>query len=198
MVKSMNCLSRTAVPLSLVLALISLPLLADESTHTAADSEMCGLGISADFIESAPRDLFRFNNRSSAQWDIETITLDLSTSAGNLLFDITSEGAGVEVFQPFKGEASSAALAQQPQVTDGDQVIALSFEQFSSTNSYTFSIDVDDQLSNSELGQIRVSGSEIQGGTVSFAVSTPQGVTLQISGKFDKDNRIRIQHDNCQ
>lgn len=184
-------------PLVLVAMLAPNALGANDDTPKDKPALLCGFSTSAEFVESAPRDLFRLKNHSSAQWDIQRVALDLRSSAGQLIFDITAEGAGVEVFQPFRSEISSAALAKQPEVGDGDQMIVLTFDAFSSTNDFTFSIDVDDQLRNSELGQIRVSGGEMQGAMITLNVRSLSGDVYELSSVFNQSNQVDIQYADC-
>lgn len=154
--------------------------------HAAA--EICGVDIQARFIESAPRDRFVFENKSSFPVEIASLSLDLRPSAGRLIFDTESGGTGVEVFQLFRGEEGDAELANAPTVNDGDDQIALAFKAFGSGQTYRFSIDVDDQLTNSELGQIRVSGGEMQGAELT-AVTADGTVHRAV---FDASNRARM------
>ena len=153
-----------------------------------AAAETCGVDVHARFIESAPRDSFVFENKSSVPADITNLSLDLRPSAGRLIFDTESGGAGVEVFQLYRGESSDAELAALPSVRDGDDTLALAFKSFGAGQTYRFSIDVDDQLTNSDLGQIRVSGGEMQGATLS--VVTADGSTYRAI--FDASNRARL------
>jgi len=160
---------------------------------SSAWAETCGVDIHARFIESAPRDRFIFENKSSAETKITSIELDLRPSAGRLIFDTESGGSGVEVFQLFRGEKSDAALSAEPKINDGDNRLALTFSSFTAGQSYQFSIDVDDQLTNSDLGQIRVSGSEIHGAKL-IAVTADES---SIRGAFDASNQARLTRE-CQ
>jgi len=153
-----------------------------------AAAETCGVDIQARFIESAPRDRFVFENKSSIATEIASLTLDMRPSAGRLIFDTESGGSGVEVFQLYRGEGGDAELAALPTVRDGDDMLALAFKSFSTGQTYRFSIDVDDQLTNSDLGQIRVSGGEMQG--AQLTATTVEGSSY--TGVFDAANRARM------
>lgn len=181
----------------LIATTLSISLFTQASETSAADSDMCGFSSSARFVESAPRDRFSFQNTSSSDWKITTLSLDLSSSAGNLIFDVTAAGAGVEVFQSFRAESGEAMLSTEPQVIDGDQSILLDFSTFNPADEYQFSIDVDDQLSQSELGQIRVSGGEIAGATITLEISNSNGDKRTVSGAFDKTNRVTLNSEGC-
>lgn len=163
----------------------------------ASDTGVCGFASSMQFLEGAPRDRFVILNSSDAAWHITSARIDLSASAGRLIFDITAQGAGVEVFQPFRTEAGSVVPVQSPLVEDGDQIINLQFEAFGPGETYTFSIDVDDQLTRSELGQIRVSGSEMQGAELTLTVLYDNHQAHTLSTRFDADSKAMIPRADC-
>lgn len=122
----------------------------------------CITAVEARFIESAPTDRFEFTNRSTEGWSIARITVDLEASIGRLIFD----------------------------TADGDKVIVLDFDTFAPGDSFTFSIDVDDQLVDSSLGQIRVAGSEIHLASLSTIFVDAVGQQQTIITAFDNSARI--------
>ena len=167
-----------------------------------ANDDICGFSMQSRFVESAPRDSFVFSNGSNKPWFITSIGVDMAQSAGGLLFDTTSEGEGVEVFQPFRvsnGEStlSQATLRGVPTPKDGDQQILLNFARFAPGSSFTFTIDVDDQLTASELGQIRISGGEIAGSVVSVELQSPDDSTATLMGIYNNQNVAIISTDDC-
>ncbi|MFK7874287.1 MAG: aggregation factor core [Paracoccaceae bacterium] len=119
--------------------------------------------VRATFTESAPKDRFEITNDGTCALQGVSVTLDLSTSAAGLIFDVTSSGAGVEVFQPFQLITGGALVANPPQLRDGMNEVTLDIPNFPAGASIVFTIDVDDTRVQSDLGQIRVSGSEIEG-----------------------------------
>ncbi|MFK7962866.1 MAG: hypothetical protein AB8C46_02770 [Burkholderiaceae bacterium] len=136
------------------------------------------LAIEAVFIEGAPIDRLLVTNQSEDGWSIEQVTWDLAPSAGQVIFDTTATGAGVEVFQPFRqlnandtrragGQLTNddelAVLASEPTVTDGDQSVAIDFKTFGAQQVFGMSIDVDDQIASR---QTIVDRSEMQGATI--------------------------------
>lgn len=153
-----------------------------------ANAETCGVDIQARFIEGAPRDSFVIENRSSIATEIASLTLNMRPSAGRLIFDTESGGVGVDVFQVYRGEDGDAVLARAPTVKDGDDRLTLDFDSFGAGQTYRFSIDVDDRLTNSELGQIRVSGSEMQG--AALIATSRDGAVYQ--AVFDVSNRAQL------
>ena len=143
------------------------------------------------FSEGAPKDRFSFKNDSACDLTDLSIEIDLSASSARLIFDTTGEGAGVEVFQPFEKVNGEFELAGQ--VTDGQQQLTLQIERFAAGETISFTIDVDDTLTASELGNIRVSSSEMQGSEVSLKGSNGEVVT----GTFGTDNTSRLKVDTC-
>lgn len=123
--------------------------------------------IEVHFSEGAPKDRFTFTNQGKCSLKNVTVDLDLSKSQGKLIFDTTSEGAGVEVFQPFEVTEGKIKLASEKGVKDGDSGMSLLIESLNPGEQVGFTIDVDDTLPVSSLGMIRVAGSEILGGIVS-------------------------------
>jgi len=109
------------------------------------------------FVEGAPKDRFVVTNLGCALSDA-TLVIDLSTSPAGLIFDVTAQGAGVEVFQPVELIAGSAA--------DGDQQLSITLGNVATGAEYIITADLDDLQSNGALGQIRVAGSEIAGASV--------------------------------
>lgn len=146
---------------------------ATTSTTTTTESPAlpCGLVVTVAFDEGAPRDRMTISNASTGDVSISSAVFDLSTSAGNVIFDTLDGGSGVEVFQDFQVEAGDAVLAVDPVAEDGGSQLGLDFDSFTPAQSFTFSIDVDDQLADSDLGQIQVTGSELAGATVTFTAA---------------------------
>lgn len=145
--------------------------------------------IQARFIESAPKDRFVFINASDCGLSDLVIELDLSTSKAGLIFDITAAGDGVEVFQPFELVKGADLVTDAPDVTDGMDQVALTVPNFPAGAEIAFTVDVDDTLDASDLGQIRVSGSEIEGASVRVAGA---------EGLFERSGRATLAHAGCK
>ena len=120
------------------------------------------------FNESAPKDIFTIKNLSQCDLENLELDIDLSSSAGGLIFDTTAAGAGVEVFQPFEVRQGTIVLTSSKNVNDGDSGLSVSIDKITAGGSVSFTIDVDDTLAKGELGNIRVSGAEIEGGAASL------------------------------
>ena len=123
--------------------------------------------ISIRFVESAPKDRFVIQNGSCALSQVD-VQIDLSESTGALIFDVTAAGAGVEVFQPV--EVQLGAVSANP-VTDGDQQLSFKINEFAAGTEVIISADLDDVLTDSSLGQIRVAGDELAGATVRMTIN---------------------------
>lgn len=154
----------------------ALPLLFVLPTAAAAQ-------IDARFIESAPKDTFSFVNTGCALGPAELV-LDMKESAGGLIFDTESGGAGVEVFQPFETVAGAVASVD---VADGAGSLRLSVPSWPEGGEVSFTIDVDDVLRHGERGQTQVSGAEIAGAALVVTVSGQSAI-----GSFDNTNRARV------
>jgi hypothetical protein len=141
----------------------------------AAHAEsVCQQQIALVFTESAPRDMFEIRNGSSKGQLIQRLVLDLAPSAGRLVFDTLAGGTGVDVFQPFRAEAGQARLADAPEVKDGADHLELTFARFDAGQRFRFSIDVDDRLTTSDMGQTRISGREMEGAVLTVVLG-PDG-----------------------
>ncbi|WP_299412699.1 aggregation factor core [uncultured Sulfitobacter sp.] len=146
-------------------------------TATGAQAAEC-TGASLQFIESAPRDRFEI---SVGGEPLRAVSIDLRGSAGRLIFDTASGGTGVEVFQPLRDEGGTVA----GNVADGAEVIKVGLRSAKAGGRAAFSIDVDDRLAASDLGQIRVTGGEMAGAVATFETVNGQVFTAV----FDAKNR---------
>lgn len=140
----------------------------EDPAATPAPDPACGIELVAVFDEGAPRDRLTLENLSTADLAIASVEIDLTASAGSVIFDTRPGGTGVEVFQDFQVESGDATLAQDPVARDGSSLLGLQFDLFTAGETFTFSIDVDDQLADSDLGQIQVTGAELAGASVEY------------------------------
>ncbi len=146
------------------------------------------------FVESAPKDWFSFTNNSDCGLMDIKVTVDLSNSVGQLIFDTTGSGAGVEVYQPFEIREGRISLNAGNNVVDGDRMLTLNIEVLNPGDTASFTIDVDDTLPRSELGQTRVSSSEIAQARVSVKVGDSQST----EAVFDETSQARVLLNDCQ
>jgi len=112
------------------------------------------------FSEGAPKDRFTITNTGTCALGPVDVTIDLSGSSAGLVFDVTEQGAGVQVFQPFELVAGNSLLSSTPIVRDGDNSLTLGLTNLDQGQSVAFTIDVDDTIGARE---ITVSRSEISG-----------------------------------
>ena len=144
--------------------------------------------ITVRFVESAPKDRFVISSDTCPLQDVDVV-ISLDGSAGGLIFDVTGAGAGVEVFQPV--EVQSGVVTAQP-VVDGDQQLSFKTGSMVAGNDIVISADLDDVLTNSSLGQIRVAGSELDGAVVELTIAGESQSAVFANGT----NTVTIPH-NC-
>lgn len=141
--------------------------------------------LSVAFVEGAPKDRFRIVNTGACAVGPGSLQIDLGDAVGGLIFDVTGNGAGVEVFQPFEVSSGGAALTALPRVVDGDQRIDLALAVLPAGAELSFTIDVDDTAGTRA---ITVSGSEMAGAVVRFDGA---------SGAFDGRARAVVSTPAC-
>lgn len=122
-------------------------------------------GMTVRFSDGAPKDSLVFQNTGCPLAEA-TIVLDLRDTPAGLIFDVTSAGAGVEVFQPVEATAGNVIISP---VADGGQVLHLYVPSFASGETIRLTADLDDTTSNR---QITVNGSEMEGAKVTVAYGT--------------------------
>lgn len=147
-----------------------------------------------DFRESAPKDRFTIENIGSCALGPLEVTLDLSTAKGGLIFDTTASGAGVEVYQPFEWVSGKEYATAVSTVSDGQSSILLSLSGLAPKSKLAFTIDVDDTLTNSVNGQIRVAGSEIEGAGIRVRLASQDASQ---SGVFGLDAEALVALNTC-
>ena len=154
-----------------------------------------------DFTESAPKDWFSVTNTSACQLDSFNVLFDLSNTYGRLIFDTTSSGAGVEVYQPFEVRGGEIQLTSGTEVLDGDNTLSITISNLAPDQTASFTIDVDDTKVQSELGQIRVSRAEISGALIKVSNIQTAGQTAigkNYSGSIDNSGSLSLQIFHCK
>lgn len=145
--------------------------------------------ITVTFRDGAPKDRFTITQNAPCAIGPATLVLDLGTAPAGLIFDTTSTGAGVEVFQPFEWVSAPAGMDTTPQVGDGDTGLALDLPNLTPQLPLAFTIDLDDTTSTR---QITVSGSEVAGAQVTLTT----GGTTSV-GTFDANGVATIATSAC-
>ena len=141
------------------------------------------------FRDGAPKDTFRIANTSGCATGPVTLTIDMTSSTGMLIFDVTSAGAGVEVFQPLELVKGAAFLIAVPEVTDGQKTLVLDVSDLPLGEEIVFTIDVDDTIGARE---ITVNGSEMSGSTVAVTLAS-----TSLDATFDTSAVARIAMPAC-
>ncbi len=160
----------------------------------AATALACiGLPAQADlhveFIEGAPKDRFVVTNVGSCALGEAMVMIDMGASKGGLIFDVTGQGAGVEVFQPFQVVSGSEFLTEAPSVTDGDTQVALQIKGMSAGEALVITTDVDDTI---DAREITVTGSEFSGTTLSVNANGAEATVI-----FGDDRTVVAPLDAC-
>ena len=137
--------------------------------------------LTVQFSDGAPKDSITLTNQGCLITDA-VFVLDLAGSEGELIFDTTSQGAGVEVFQPVEITAGNAAISP---VDDGDKTLQIQVQSLATGGTLRLTADLDDTLEASR--QITVTGSEMAGASVSLALGD-----RVLTGKFDTTGAARI------
>ncbi|WP_300012681.1 aggregation factor core [uncultured Roseobacter sp.] len=143
----------------------------------------CLQALTVKFAESAPRDRFDIIHTATGVF-VTGVSIDLRGSQGALVFDTAEGGSGTQVFQPFEpGDGM-----QGVDVADGAQRLDIRLTELSAGQRTGFTIDVDDQQAQSDLGQIRVTGGELSGARVLFSLADGS----ELEAVFDADNRAKV------
>ncbi|PKF62016.1 aggregation factor core [Psychromonas sp. psych-6C06] len=172
--------------MSNILLSVALLVMLCSSQYAYADIEV-------KFLEGAPKDKFVFKNTSECNLQNIVLKVDLSNSQGGLIFDTTATGQGVEVFQPFEVTEGELALTSSGKVKDGAKHLSLNVKSINAKQSVSFTIDVDDTLDRSELGNIRVSGNEITNAAVDINFDSEESATAV----FNKQGKALLLMPQC-
>jgi hypothetical protein len=155
-------------------------------------TSLVNANIMVNFLEGAPKDRFVVTNTGQCSLQALQVDIDLTDTAGELIFDTTATGAGVDVFQPFEVSSGDIRLNGKARINDGDKVLSIIISSIQARASVSFTIDVDDTLANSERGMTIVSGAEIEGGRVTATHGSLGG-----SGTFDRNSNASINMPKC-
>ena len=128
------------------------PTLVAVTLLTLCTIQSANANLQVNFIESAPKDSFVIKNIGNCNLANLTLEIDLNNSRGQLIFDTTATGAGVEVFQPFEVKTGQLTLISASSVDDGDKSLSVTVEELLPNASVSFTIDVDDTMPKSHLG----------------------------------------------
>jgi uncharacterized heparinase superfamily protein len=141
------------------------------------------------FRDGAPKDMFTIANLGACSTGPMTLTIDLATAPVGLIFDITNEGEGVEVSQPFELVSGAEFVIGSSPVSDGDQSLTLELSDMAPNAEVRFTIDMDDTSGGRE---ITVNGSETVGAMILIASRS-----VQAEGTFDETGIARVPLVDC-
>lgn len=145
--------------------------------------------ITVRFDEGAPKDRFTFSAAGSCLSGPVELTIDLGGSDAGLIFDVSAQGQGVEVFQPFELVSGSDLVTGASAVADGDTMLTLQLAELPASQPVAFTIDLDDTIGARE---ITVSDQEISGATVTAQIGDSVA-----TGVFGNDARAIISLAGC-
>ena len=148
-----------------------------------AETPACGPRVWIEYTDDDP-DYFIVKNRSARGWSLEMIAFDLSQSAGRLVFDPDTGGAGVGGASEFMPDSnSSIRLIGTVPAQDGGRTLSLQFENFAESRDYTFYIDLD--ATPSDGGRTWVLPADMAGTRVLAAFRGPTGQTDRVDAMFN-------------
>ena len=156
----------------------------------------CGPEVVIRFIDSGP-DLFIIENNSLEAWTLLSLEFRAEHSAGRVVFDTDFGGAGASEPQQFETVDGEVGLMQAPVVADGAEELTLHFANFAPGRKFVFSIDLDDRLANSAMGQAYVTGDEIAGAEVTGLFTHPRIGEGRAQGTFGTDGMAHLRGATC-
>lgn len=149
--------------------------------------------IRVNYIDTSPSDYFSIENVSGCLLTKGEVTIDFSTSSGQLVFDIIRNGWGdgddSRSYQPLKVVSGQEFVVDVSDVQDGDNKVTFKFANFQHGDRITFNVDVDDTTG---ISHPSVSGSEIAGARLH--VITP---TIESEGFFDSNAVAETDRTTC-
>lgn len=156
----------------------------------------CGPEVVIRFIDSGP-DLFIIENNSLEDWTLLSLEFRAEHSAGRVVFDTDFGGAGASEPQQFETVEGEVGLMKAPVVADGAEELTLHFANFAPGRKFVFSIDLDDRLENSAMGQAYVTGDEIAGAEVLGLFTRPRIGEGRAQGTFGTDGTAHLRGAAC-
>ena len=156
----------------------------------------CGPEVVIRFIDSGP-DLFIIENNSLEDWTLLSLEFRAEHSAGRVVFDTDFGGAGASEPQQFETVEGEVGLMMAPVVADGAEELTLHFANFAPGRKFVFSIDLDDRLPNSAMGQAYVTGDEIAGAEVLGLFTHPKIGEGRAQGTFGTDGTAHLRGAAC-
>ena len=147
------------------------------------------------YREDAPTDFLTIENASIGQWRLTALEIDLSPSAGRLVFDPLPGGGGAGSAAPMLW-VSGVQPAAPPAPLDGAKRATLSFGGVPPQERSVFSLDLDDTLPAGSL-PTRVALTEIEGAKIIAAFAGPNGAEFTLEGAFGENGEAVLEPSAC-
>ncbi len=163
---------------------------------TPDTARACGPLIEINYLET-DGDVMTIRNRSEQSWALESLTFNMTTSRGSIIFDTLYGGPGSNAARDFYVISGNGKLLAPPLVEDGGSVMLMSFIDFGPGHEIDFAIDLDDRMSQSIMGNAYVTGEEIMGGEVSGKLRSPEGHEMDVRGVFNEKNVAHLTSPAC-
>ena len=145
------------------------------------------------FEEDAPRDRIRVDNQTNCPLGPFVLEINLSGSAGALIFDTLPAGPGLNVAQPFQVAKGAEFVTRVAPLQDGDQRAAVAFAGMGRKAEVVFTADLDDRVPTGPLGSTMIAPSELAGAS---ARAVMEGAT-SYAAVFDASGRAALDLPSC-
>ena len=153
---------------------IGLPLLA---TVLATPASSCGPQVRVTYVEDSP-DFFRVEFINGKGFELKSVTLDLTSSAGRAYVDTAYGSRPAE-------KQNGVELDPATRVADGDQRLVLQFKNFRVGGRFNYLVDLDDQSSPNDHDMDHLTGGEMNGATAVARLVRSDGEPEEVAGSFD-------------
>ncbi|EKV32635.1 putative aggregation factor core protein MAFp3 [Caenispirillum salinarum AK4] len=149
------------------------------------------------FEEGMGPDLFHVENTGTCLATVMSVTIDLSSTVGGLVFDTEAGGGGANAAYPFILREGGEKITGAAGGEDGGRLLTLELSGLRQGERVVFSIDVDDALEDSPWGRTRIAGPEFDGGGVRATLRAPDGREMEHVGRFGPDARAYVNPRSC-
>lgn len=147
------------------------------------EPQPCGPRVLIEYTDDDP-DYFIIKNRSAKGWSLAMLAIELSPSAGNLVFDTDEGGPGVGGASGFDPDVTGPVkLVGTVPAQDGGRTMALHFAEFTEGRDYTFHVDLD-ALPGSG-GRTWVLPQDVKGARALATFEGPSGQKDKVDAFFD-------------
>ena len=169
------------------------------SGPTGGASKACDLRFKAVYNARFPNS-FVIENLSASGWALRTLTIDLSSSFGDAVFNSTPgliSATSPNAFYKVKADDPVAGLTTPVALSENNRILKLSFEQFTPKRKVVFTIDLDDTSLISSRGQRRVTFGELAGAKISARMKGPSKYPAYLEATFNQTGLADSAADGC-